>query len=207
MMGSPSDEKDRRNDEMQHKVKVDGFYIGKYEVTQKQWESVMGNNPSNFKGDNLPVEKVSWDDCQEFIRKINSASGKKFRLPTEAEWEYAARGGQNYVYSGSNNLDNVAWYSDNSGSKTHPVGQKSANGFGIYDMSGNVWELCQDWYDEKYYKSSPENNPRGPESSASRISRGGSWIINGWRCRSANRDSDGPSDRYNFLGFRLVRDN
>ncbi|MDP2279759.1 MAG: SUMF1/EgtB/PvdO family nonheme iron enzyme, partial [Nitrospirota bacterium] len=156
-----------------HEVCVDDYYIGKYEVTQGQWKAIMGNNPSHFKdcGDNCPVEQVSWNDVQEFIQKLNEKNnppsppftkgGKGgFRLPTEAEWEYAARsGGKSERYSGGNDIDSVAWYNKNSGGKTHPVGTKQPNGLGIYDMSGNVWEWVNDWYDEFYYKNSPKNNP------------------------------------------------
>ena len=131
-----------------HSVTLSGYNIGKTEVTQELWQAVMGSNPSRFKGDNMPVECVSWDDCQEFIRKLNSLTSQNFRLPTEAEWEFACRGGNNsrgYKYSGSNYIDNVAWYDGNSGDKTHPVATKSPNELGIYDMSGNVWEWCNDW--------------------------------------------------------------
>ncbi|MCF2580243.1 SUMF1/EgtB/PvdO family nonheme iron enzyme [Prevotella stercorea] len=181
------------------------YYIGKYEVTQALWKAVMGNNPSNFKGDNLPVEMVSWDECQEFISKLNSITGKTFRLPTEAEWEYAARGGKKsrgYQYSGSNNLADVAWYEDNSGSKTHAVGSKQANELGIYDMSGNVWEWCQDWY--KGYSSSSQVNPTGANSGSNRVFRGGSWFDAARSCRSSCRSNNTPVTRYYFFGLRLV---
>ncbi len=181
------------------------YYIGKYEVTQALWKAVMGNNPSNFKGDNLPVEMVSWDECQEFISKLNSITGKTFRLPTEAEWEYAARGGKKsrgYQYSGSNNLADVAWYEDNSGSKTHAVGSKQANELGIYDMSGNVWEWCQDW--KGSYSSSSQVNPTGANSGSNRVYRGGGWSGNARYCRSSCRFSVTPGFRIFILGLRLV---
>ena len=147
-MGCTSEQGDDCYDDERpaHRVTVSDFYIGKYEVTQAQWRAVMGFNPSYFKGDNLPVETVSWDDVMDFIHKLNSLTGRQYRLPTEAEWEYAARGGNNYKYSGSNSAGNVAWYGYNSSRTTHPVGTKSANGFGLYDMSGNVYEWCSDWY-------------------------------------------------------------
>ena len=181
------------------------YYIGKYEVTQVLWQVVMGSNPSLFKGDNLPVEQVSWDDCQEFISKLNRITGKTFRLPTEAEWEYAARGGKKsrgYQYSGSNNLSDVAWYYDNSGSKTHSVGTKQANELGIYDMSGNVWEWCQDWYGE--YRSSSQVNPTGANSGYYRVVRGGSWSYNAGGSRLSFRYNGTPDDCYGGLGLRLV---
>ena len=181
------------------------YYIGKYEVTQALWQAVMGNNPSEFKGDNLPVEKVSWDDCQEFISKLSNMTGKKFRLPTEAEWEYAARGGKKsrgYQYSGSNNLSDVAWYKDNSDSKTHAVGSKQANELGIYDMSGNVREWCQDWYGN--YSSISQTNPTGVTSGSYRVSRGGGWGGYVWFCHSSYRGYDTPDGRNDFLGLRLV---
>ena len=190
-----------------HTVCVDDFYIGKYEVTQGQWKKIMKNNPAYFKscGDNCPVEKVSWNDVQEFIRKLNNQTGKNFRLPTEAEWEYAARsGGKKEKYSGGNDVDAVAWYGYNSGYKTTPVGQKQANGLGIYDMSGNVWEWCSDWYDKNYYGSSPRNNPQGPSSGSYRVRRGGSWRNVPVRVRSANRYGGSPGSSYDDLGFRLV---
>ena len=181
------------------------YYIGKYEVTQALWQAVMGNNPSNFKGENLPVETVSWKDCQEFLIKLNRITGKTFRLPTEAEWEYAARGGnksRGYQYSGSNNLSDVAWHTNNSGSKTHAVGSKQANELGIYDMTGNVWEWCQDWYGK--YSSSSKTNPTGANSGSKRVGRGGSWIINSLVCRSSYRGYSSPDNRLNYVGLRLV---
>ena len=181
------------------------YYISKYEVIQALWQAVMGNNPSYFKGDNLPVENVSWKDCKKFISKLNRITGKKFRLPTEAEWEYAARGGKKsrgYQYSGSNNFADVAWYEDNSGSGTHAVGSKQANELGIYDMSGNVWEWCQDW--EGSYSSSSQTNPTGANSGSDRVRRGGSWCHEAWFCRSSYRYYDAPGHRSLNLGLRLV---
>lgn len=206
-MGATSEQgSDAYSDERPtHSVTVSDFYIGKYEVTQAQWRAVMGSNPSYFTGDNLPVEQVSWDDIQEFITKLNTMTGKTFRLPTEAEWEYAARGGdksKGYKYSGSNTLDNVAWYTNNSSSKTHPVGQKQPNELGLYDMSGNVWEWCQDWYGS--YSSSSQTNPTGPSSGSRRVLRGGSCYNFARDCRVSYRGSGDPDDRYNLNGFRLV---
>ena len=191
-----------------HSVTVSSFSIGKYEVTQKLWKAVMGTNPSDFKGDNLPVENVSWNDVQEFIRKLNAKTGKHYRLPAEAEWEYAARGGnrsRGYKYSGSDNLSSVAWYNENSGSKTHPVGTKSSNELGIYDMTGNVWEWCLDWYDSSYYSSSPSTNPAGPATGSYRVFRGGSWDDFARVCRVYSRSGSTPGGRHNFLGFRLAQ--
>ena len=188
-----------------HSVTLDGYYIGKYEVTQKLWKAVMGSNPSDFKGDNLPVENVSWDDVQEFLRKLNAMTGKNYRLPTEAEWEFAARGGNSsrgYKYSGSNSLGSVAWYYDNSGDRTHAVGTKSPNELGIYDMSGNVWEWCQDWYGS--YSGSSQRNPQGPNSGSSRVFRGGCWSYDARFCRVSIRGYNTPGYRLNHLGFRLA---
>jgi len=191
-----------------HRVTVSDFYIGKYEVTQKQWRAIMGNNPSYFKGDNLPVENVSWDDVQEFLKKLNTKTGKHYRLPTEAEWEYAARGGvksRGYEYAGSNNIDEVAWYDGNSGNKTHPVGTKKPNELSIYDMSGNVWEWCHDWYATNYYRNSPHYNPQGPSNGDSRVLRGGSWDYDAGNCRVANRYGDYPGYSDGNDGFRVAR--
>ena len=206
-MGATTEMKDPWDDEKPtHQVTLtNDYYIGKYEVTQALWKAVMGKNPSNFKGDNLPVEEVSWNDCQKFISKLNSITGKTFRLPTEAEWEYAARGGKKsrgYQYSGSNNLSDVAWYTDNSGSKTHTVGSKQANELGIYDMSGNVYEWCQDW--KGSYSSSSQVNPTGDNSGSDRVYRGGSWNNTARSCRSSYRCNYAPGYRYFNLGLRLV---
>ena len=195
-----------KNENPLHSVTVSNFYIGKYEVTQKQWQQIMGNNPSHFKGDNLPVENVSWNDTQEFIRRLNEATGKQYRLATEAEWEYAARGGnksQGYKYSGSNILNDVAWYRDNSGGATHPVGSKRPNELGIYDMSGNVWEWCQDRYGQ--YRSSPKRDPKGPSLGALRVLRGGGWNYDARDMRVSYRNSTNTPDHYYYnLGFRIV---
>ena len=188
-----------------HSVTLSNFAIGETEVTQELWRAVMGSNPSYFSGTNLPVENVSWNDCQTFIQKLNQLTGKKFRLPTEAEWEYAARGGKKskgYKYAGSNTLSDVAWYSDNSSSKTHPVKQKQANELGLYDMSGNVWEWCQDWYGR--YSSSAQTNPTGPSSGSERMVRGRSWYDSASDCRFAPRGSGSPGIRNHHLGFRVV---
>ena len=187
-----------------HSVTLSSYYIGKTEVTQDLWQAVMGSNPSEFKGNRKPVEHVSWDDCQTFISKLNSLTGKKFRLPTEAEWEFAARGGiksKGYEYSGSNTLDDVAWYWYNSGLTTHDVGTKNPNELGLYDMSGNVWEWCNDWYGN--YSSSPSNNPTGPSSGTLRVFRGGSWCFEARVCRSYFRHNFTPDNRSSNLGLRL----
>ena len=188
-----------------HSVTLSSYYIGKTEVTQELWQAVMGNNPSYKKGAKLPVEQVSWDDCQKFIGKLNQKTGKNFRLPTEAEWEYAARGGnrsRGYKYSGSNNIDDVAWFFDNSGSTTHEVATKRANELGLYDMSGNVWEWCSDWYDS--YSSSAQTNPTGPSSGSPRVFRGSCWGSDAGYCRVAYRGDDSPDFRYYSLGLRLA---
>ena len=208
-MGATSEQGgDADNDEKPvHNVTLSDYYIGETEVTQELWQAVMGKNPSNFKGNKKPVEQVSWNDCQEFIKKLNQLTGKNFRLPTEAEWEYAARGGnksQGYKYSGSNTIDNVAWYTSNSGSQTHDVKTKQANELGIYDMSGNVYEWCQDRYDSNYYSSSPETNPTGPTSGSYRVLRGGRWNFNARFCRVSDRSYFNPDYRNFNSGFRLA---
>ena len=207
MMGATPEMKDPFDEEKPvHQVTLThDYYVGKYEVTQVLWQAVMGNNPSWFKGDNLPVEKVSWNDCQEFISKLNSLTGRNFRLPTEAEWEYAARGGKKsrgYQHSGSSTISDVAWYGGNSGSKTHPVGTKQANELGIYDMTGNVIEWCQDWYGA--YSGFSQRNPAGAVSGSDRVSRGGCWRYNARGCRSSVRIYDAPGYCNGFLGLRLV---
>ena len=206
-MGATAEMEDPYGDEKPtHQVTLtNDYYMGKYEVTQALWQAVMNSNPSYFKGDNLPVEQVSWDDCQEFLSKLNSITGKTFRLPTEAEWEYAARGGKNsrgYQYSGSNNLSDVAWYKDNSDRKTHAVGSKQANELGIYDMSCNVREWCQDWYGS--YSSSSQVNPIGANSGYHRVCRGGGWYFTARNCRSSYRNSISPDGRGYDFGLRLV---
>ena len=198
-----------------HKVFVSDFYIGKYTVTQKQWTELIGSNPSNFKGDdNCPVEKVSWDDAQKFLQKLNQKTGKTFRLPTDAEWEYAAGGGASpsrTKWAGTSNkseLGDYAWFDNNSGGKTHPVGTKKPNSLGIYDMSGNVWEWCNDRYGNKYYDECKANgtveNPLGPESGSDCVIRGGSWSRSAQSCRSSYRISSTPGYRNSDLGFRLA---
>ena len=189
-----------------HSVTLSDYYIGQTEVTQELWEAVMGSNPSYFTGDNRrPVEKVSWDDCQEFIEKLNRLTGKNFRLPTEAEWEYAARGGnksKGYKYSGSNDADAVAWYYDNSGGKTHPVATKQANELGLYDMSGNLWEWCQDWDGD--YTSHSQSNPTGSSMGSYRVLRGGSWLNRARGVRVSFRDFNSPDYRSIINGLRLA---
>jgi formylglycine-generating enzyme required for sulfatase activity len=225
-MGATSEQgSDAFSDEKPHQVTLSSYYIGETEVTQALWEAVMGSNPSYFKGSILPVEQVSWNDCQKFITKLNAMTGQKFRLPTEAEWEYAARGGnksKGYKYSGSNNIDDVAWYWMNSGDKhlvgsdydwdfekvlnnngkTHPVAQKKPNELGIYDMSGNVWEWCTDWYGS--YSSNAQTNPTGPSTGSYRVDRGGTWLRYANDSRVSHRSCDAPGYRRYVLGLRLA---
>ena len=206
MGATPEMENPWEDEKPVHRVTLtNNYYVGKYEITQALWQAVMGNNPSRFKGDDLPVEKVSWDDCQDFISKLNAMTGKRFRLPSEAEWEYAARGGKKsrgYQYSGSNTFGDVAWYYGNSGPKTHAVGTKQPNELGIYDMIGNVWEWCQDWFGS--YSSSPQTNPTGAASGSYRVYRGGSWCNSARDCRTSYRRGNTPDFRYFDLGLRLV---
>jgi len=206
-MGATSEQEveAKSNEKPVHSVTLSSYYIGKTEVTQALWQAVMGSNPSGFKAADLPVECVSWDDCQEFIQKLNSLTGRNFRLPTEAEWEFACRGGNNsrgYKYSGSNDIDNVAWYDGNSGYQTHPVGTKASNELGIYDMSGNVWEWCSDWYAN--YTSYSQTNPKGPQSGSDRVCRGGCWYNYAGDCRSSFRINCYPTRRSDDLGLRLA---
>lgn len=188
-----------------HLVTLAPFSIGKYQVTQAEWQAVMGENPSRFKGDRNPVEKVSWDDVQEFLAKL----GNGYRLPTEAEWEYAARAGTTTEYSFGDDelqLGEYAWFNNNSGSTTHPVGEKKPNPFGLYDMHGNVWEWCADHYHENY-KGSPEDESAWLKSdmAASRVFRGGGWDYGAVGCRSAFRGWNAPGNRYGGLGFRVAK--
>ena len=206
LMGATSDEDDNCDDEKPvHQVTVNSFYISKYPITQEQWMAVTGDNPSYFDGENLPVEMIHWDDTQNFIRTLNEQTGKQYRLPTEAEWEFAARGGvksKEYRYSGSNEIAQVAWYEDNSEDKTCPVGLKAPNELGIYDMSGNVWEWCNDWFGE--YPASDQTNPQGPVSGSSRVLRGGGWSSRARGCRVSHRIILNPNLRYSRSGLRLL---
>ena len=209
----------RSDEKPAHTVTLDDYYIGETEVTQALWQAVMGTtieqqrdkvNTSwqiKGKGDNNPMYYISWDECQEFIKKLNQLTGQTFSLPTEAQWEFAARGGnqsKGYKYSGSNNIGDVAWYTDNSSSKTHPVAQKYPNELGLFDMTGNVWEWCNDWYGSSYYSSSSQYNPQGPSSGSNRVYRGGSWHDDSQYCRIAYRGRDNSSARYSNVGLRLV---
>ena len=225
------------NEKPIHRVTLSDFAIGKYEVTvgkylqfcietNTNWPQWLekGNNYHVETGkdpyykdlgyqrkgsENLPIVGVSWNDATAYCQWLSSKTGKNYRLPTEAEWEYAARGGnqsKGYKYSGSNTIGDVAWYSDKSGSKTHTVGTKGTNELGIHDMSGNVWEWCSDWYDENYYKNSAAQNPKGAQSGSLRVLRGGSWFNSGYYCRSSLRNWYVPYVRLSYIGFRLARD-
>jgi len=192
-----------------HNVCLDGFWMGKYEVTQGQWQKIMGNNPSSFKkGNDFPVESVSWKDANAFIKRLNSRTGNTFSLPSEAQWEYSARsGGKNQKYSGGDDVNRFAWYTSNSGGSTHKVGTKTSNDLGIYDMSGNVWEWCQDIYAKDAYKKHSSKNPIYAQSGSDRVRRGGSWFNSPANVRCASRYRNTPDNRYSFLGFRLLRTN
>jgi formylglycine-generating enzyme required for sulfatase activity len=197
-MGSESGASDEKP---VRQVTVSSFRMGKYEVTQAQYRAVMGTNPSHFKDcDACPVENVSWDDAQAYLVKLNQMTGKTYRLPTEAEWEFAARVGNSYRYAGSDDLNSVAWH--DSSSKTHPVGEKQANGFGLYDMSGNVWEWCGDYFGG--YNSESQSNPIGAASGSNRVYRGGGWFSVAQHCRVSIRSYDTPTYRFADLGFRVV---
>ncbi len=209
LMGSPDSDKDAFEwEKPQHRVRITKpFYLGKYLVTQEQWEVVIGNNASRFKGPKNPVEQVSWDDCQQFLDKLNKRQGNlggRFVLPTEAHWEYACRAGSKTRYcfgDDEKQLGEYACYGANSGGKTHPVGEKKPNAWGLYDMHGNVWEWCQDWYGD--YKESPVDDPSGPIGGSVRVFRGGSWYHPARYCRSAIRNRHLPSYRWYDLGFRV----
>jgi formylglycine-generating enzyme required for sulfatase activity len=215
-MGSPDSDAAARPDEKpQHQVRISRpSYLGICEVTQGQFEKVVGTNPSHYKesGADAPVETVSWDDTQRFCRKLSElaaeqAAGWRYRLPTEAEWEYACRAGSTSRFcggDGDDGLDAYAWSNENSGLKTHPVGQKKPNAWGLYDMHGNVWEWCADWYDERYYTASPSSDPQGPSSGLFRVYRGGCWGLMPRDCRSSNRYRDSRGFRLSNLGFRVA---
>ena len=198
----------RTNEQPVHTVNITrAFQMQRTEVTQGQWREIMGSNPSEFSscGDTCPVERVSWNDIQQFLTALNQRfPGRNYRLPTEAEWEYAARAGTTGDYGGTGVLDEMGWYRDNSGSRTHPVAGKQPNAWGLYDMHGNVFEWVQDWYSSSYYSVSPANDPPGPSSGSGRVLRGGSWFISAVGARSAYRFGT-PSVRYSVFGFRLAR--
>jgi formylglycine-generating enzyme required for sulfatase activity len=212
LMGSPDSTGQVDDGEKpQHEVRITKpFYLGKYEVTQEQWEAVMGENPSTFKGTDNPVEQVSWEDCQEFLSRLREKLDTPWsscRLPTEAEWEYACRAGSTKKYTFGDedaNLGDYAWFSRNAGSKTNPVGQKKPNAWGLYDMHGNVCEWCADRYGENYYSQSPEKDPTGPIFGSTHVLRGGSWTVDASSCRSAARDENSPASRGSSYGFRVV---
>jgi formylglycine-generating enzyme required for sulfatase activity len=199
-------EKGRDDHEVQHRVTLTkGFWLGVYPVTQAEWQAVMKNNPSHFKGDNRPVEQVSWVDCQEFCAALSKREGKTYRLPTEAEWEYACRAGTTTAYCFGDDpakLGEYAEFGGNSDNKTHPVGQKKANAWGLYDMHGNVWQWCQDWYGA--YPQSDQVDPQGPAQGSYRVFRGGCWSDAPRGCRSAYRDSVWPESREDRRGCRLA---
>lgn len=212
IMGSNALEADG-DEKPKHQLELHDYYIGRYEVTQKQWRTIMGEDPEElyFVGcPECPVEGVSWNDIQQFLERLNAKTGQNFRLPTEAEWEYAAQGGaksNGYHFSGSSEINDVAWYDKNSSGGVQPVGQKAPNELEIYDMTGNVREWCNDWYARWYYENSAQKNPEGPPSGSSRVARGGSWSNYSKYCRIANRFCYGPDYRLKGqLGFRLALD-
>ncbi|MBN2579635.1 MAG: formylglycine-generating enzyme family protein [Pirellulales bacterium] len=205
------DEKGGPEERPVHQVTISKpFYLGKFEVTQEQWEAVMGKNPGRFRGDKRPVDRVSWDACRAFLKKLNEKfpdSGVTFCLPTEAQWEYACRAGTSTRYSfgdDANKLGDYAWFEDNAGGKTHPVGEKKPNAWGLYDMYGNVWEWCADWYAADYYRHAPAVNPLGPATGSHRILRGGSWSDGAYYCRSSYRYCLPPWFCVYCYGFRVA---
>ncbi len=206
MMGAPSSDAEAYSNEMpQHCVTLSEYYIAETEVTQALWQAVMGGNPSHFKFPDRPVEEISWNDCKTFIEKLNQLTDKQFRLPTEAEWEYAARGGGNshgYKFSGSDNVDDVAWYTDNCGGETHAVKTKAANELGLYDMTGNVLEWCSDWM--AAYTADTVTNPQGPAAGFKRVLRGGSLYNDARRLRVTRRSEYNPTFTDYSVGFRLA---
>jgi len=207
-MGSPKKEEKRDDDEILHKVTLTkGFYLGVYTVTQEQWQAVMRENPSRFKGERkLPVENVTWDECQEFLKKMGDKDGHSYRLPTEAEWEYACRAGSTDLWCSGDDpkmLGQYAWYAGNSGEKTHPVGQKKPNAWGLYDMHGNIWEWCADRYGD--YPKNDVVDPKGPESGTSHVLRGGSFYGPALFVRSAIRGYFDPAKRGRNIGFRAAK--
>lgn len=211
-MGDPSFEAGKGAGMPQHKVTISKpFYMGKYEVTQAQWQEVMGDNPAHFNGPNNPVENVSWEDAQEFIRLLNAKEGhNRYRLPTEAEWEYAARAGTSSTYSFGDNINEFAehgWFNGNAGGKTHPVGEKRPNPWGLYDMHGNVFEWVQDWNGENYYSDKSVTDPKGPATGSHRVIRGGGWAMPAEGCRFDSRGSGVPGSegRIILVGFRLAQ--
>ncbi len=213
LMGSPRSEEERDDDETQHRVTLtQGFFLGVTPVTQAQWRTVMGSDPCSFQGDNRPVERVSWEECQEFCKRLSQQDRKPYRLPTEAEWEYACRAGTNtpFFFGETINTDQVNY--DGNGpygtgrmevyrKETTPVSNFPANAWGLYDIHGNVWEWCQDWYGA--YPASDQKDPQGPNSGEARVLRGGSWENYAWSCRAARRDGSAPGNRSNFIGFRV----
>lgn len=208
-MGCPAGQPDCYDDEKPaHAVTLEGFYMGVYEVTQAQWRALMGDAPSAHADcDQCPVERVSWEQVQAYIARLNALSGQRYRLPTEAEWEYAARGGgqsRGLPYAGSDAPATVAWYADNAGGQSQPVGRLQPNELGLYDMSGNVWEWCQDWFGP--YENLPQQAPQGPSGGSQRVMRGGGWYFHAAYCRTSSRGSFSPIHRNFLVGFRLLRE-
>ena len=198
---------ENKDEQVTHNVTLGDFYICTTQVTQELWNAIIENNPSKIKDKNLPVTNVSWNDCQDFIKRLNDITGMKFRLPTEAEWEFAAKGGQKgklngYKYSGSNTITNIMWYSKNSGNRPHEVSSKQSNELGLFDMSGTVWQWCSDWYAS--YDTSQSFNPNGPIDGIEKVCRGGSFMSEAKECRVSIREKDMPNEISEDVGFRIV---